>query len=182
MFIKYLISSIESLYMQMIHANYINNNTGLEKDPPWFTARDSQSCKQLPVRCLRHGYWQMPRKQEETGLGREGGLQKELELLLAGQQAGQGAGRDPLNISVCIPRVPGAPCASPEGWCRAGRDGLSGRVFISLQCSSAPAPFQAPCPAHPAFLFLLLSLLTTGLCTSTASSTSGISERVTKHQ
>lgn len=31
MFIKYLISSIESLYMQMIHTNYINNNTGLKK-------------------------------------------------------------------------------------------------------------------------------------------------------
>lgn len=45
--------------------------------------------------------------------------------------------------------------------------------LISLQCSSAPAPFQVPCSAHPAFLFiLLLSLLTTGLCTSIASSIS----------
>lgn len=26
MFVKYLISSTESLYMQMIHTNYINNN------------------------------------------------------------------------------------------------------------------------------------------------------------
>lgn len=53
------------------------------------------------------------------------------------------------------------------------RDGLPGKVFISLQCSSAPAPFQVPCSAHPAFLFiLLLSLLTTGLRTSVASSIS----------
>lgn len=135
------------------------------KELPWFNARDSM----LQTTPSTLPSWQMPKKQEESRLGREGWSQTPPAVCWGAQSQ---AGSSP---------SPGMLMQSSRSQCsRQGR-----RVCKSLslsamqQCTSTfPSPLL-PCSAHPAFLFLLLlSLLTTGLCTSTASSVS--EERVTK--
>lgn len=166
MFVKYLISSIESLYMQMIHANYINNNIpGSERSAlvhcPGFNAANNSQ------------YAAFMANAKETG----------------GKQTGEGGMEPDPPCSVLGGTEPGT--EQPQPWemlvqsSRAQCSKQGRRVCKSLslsamqQCTSTfPSPLL-PCSSHPAFLFiLLLSLLTTGLCTSTASSVS--EECVTK--
>lgn len=151
MFAKHLISSSESLYMQMIHANYINNNIPGSKRSalvhrPGFA--ELQTNSQRAAFCPAHR--QTPREREETGPGRE----KNWSSHFAACWPSAGQGPEP-------PRVPRASLRAPtRGWIsspetpvpapRAGAMQQAGmarleKSFISLQCSSAPAPFQVPC-------------------------------------
>lgn len=158
MFAKHLISSSESLYMQMIHANYINNNIPGSKRSalvhrPGFA--ELQTNSQRAAFCPAHR--QTPREREETGPGREDEMQKEPELplcsLLAQRGAGSGAATSPTSISACTqhpagPRRP--PCRHP-GPARCSRQGwLVWKSLLSLcnaaahqHLSKSPAPLLA---------------------------------------
>jgi len=148
------------------------------KDPPWFTARDSQSCNQLPETSF------LANAKERGGnrTGEEGRAAKRAGVPRCEREAGHGATRSHASTSARSHRA--ARPGRPPRRSRSRRSRRGGRlVWKSLSLSAMqqrtstfPSPPRSP---HPAFLFiLLLSLLTTGLWASTASF--GISRRAAK--